>query len=167
MPDTLQTIQTMGQVLENLTNDAAALEEQLKAKQALIREIEEVKLPDLMDSVGIEEISLSNGRKIILKPFVFARIANEDIAFNWLARTNNTGIIKNQITVRIDRGREDEADTLTDYLAEHGFNPEQKKTIHPATLKSFCAEVLSNPELAQSFPKDAFGIHQGHKVHFK
>jgi hypothetical protein len=32
------------------------------------------------------------------------------------------------------------------------------------TLKSFCKDALDNPELAESLPREAFGIYQGKRA---
>ena len=164
---TLQNIQQKGDELQTLRFELENQEKQVSVLKNRIRQIEEEHLPALMMEEGIEGLTLLDGGRIELKDFVFARIADERTAFQWLRDTQNDGIIKNEIKVMLDRGQDERADRIKEDLAERGVPFSQKQSVHSSTLKSFCTEALANPELRESLPREAFGIHEGRRVVFK
>jgi hypothetical protein len=96
--------------------------------------------------------------------FVDARIKDANIAFEWLRETNNESIIKNQISVSLGRGDDDKAQEVIQLLKENDVEADLKITVHNQTLKAFCRDALDNPELAESLPREAFGIYQGKRA---
>jgi hypothetical protein len=165
----IEQIQRLGEILRTRRTELQELEAQVTAKKTEIREIEEVNLPTLMDELGFEAIDLQGGGRIEVKDFIQANIseANKAEAFNWLRETQNDGIIKNEIKVNIDRGQNELAESVLQTLTELGVRPSQKQSIHHATLKAFITEVLNNPDLRDSLPRDAFSVYEGRKVVFK
>ena len=165
--DTLHEIRLLGDVLAQNKQEIENLEAIIRRKKAIIQDIEERKLPDMMDVIGIEEITLQNGHKITLKDFVHAKLSDADTALQWLLDTNNTGIVKNSVTVSIPYDQQETLMQLLEQLQMQGHAIEHKATIHPSTLKSFCREALDNPKLSPTLPRKAFGIYEGRKVEFK
>lgn len=167
--NTLQEIQRLGTILRERRNELQNLEAQVSAKQREIRDIEETSLPAMMDELNIEAIDLQNGGRIEVKDFIQTSItqANKDQAFAWLRETNNDSIIKNEISVKLDRGMEERAQRIMEDLALRGVAFEQKQSVHPMTLKSFITEVLNDPTQRDTLPREAFSVYEGRKVVFK
>ena len=118
-----------------------------------------------MEQAGVNTVKLTNGRKIEVKDFVDARIRNPDVAFNWLRDTNNDSIIKNQITITLGKNEDVRAQAIINTLKDsHDVDADVKIGVHNMTLKSFCRDALDNPELAESLPREAFGIYEGKRA---
>ena len=165
--DTLTQIKTLGDALKEYKLQLEAKEQEVSGIKDQIRELEEDILPTLMDESGIAEVVLSDSSKVICGDFVAARIKDTDTAFQWLRETNNDGIIKNEIKVVLDRGNDEQAQGALALLRERGIPAALKESIHPSTLKAFVKEALNNPDLAQTLPKEAFGVYEARKVTFK
>jgi hypothetical protein len=100
-------------------------------------------------SMGIRELSLTDGRKLTIKELVFANIskARADEAFQWLRENSMDGIIDKVITVDAD---------LVEKLQEARIAYSQKESVNAMRLKAFAREQLeANP----SFPGHLFGVH--------
>jgi|TARA_R100000278_G_scaffold97237_1_gene74369 hypothetical protein len=161
----LQEITALSESLKEADNDIAAKEAELSQLKAIRKQISEELIPDLMNKNGLKLIQLDTGAKIQINEFVDARIKDPGVAFDWLRETNNDSIIKNQITISLDRGDDGVAEELTTKLKEeYGIDADRKIAIHHATLKSFCRDALEDPELAESLPREAFGIYQGQRA---
>ena len=118
-----------------------------------------------MEQAGVSTLELSNGKKIAIQEFVDAKIKDPNVAFEWLRETNNESIIKNQISVSLGKGQDELAQQVIATLKEqHDIEADVRIGIHNMTLKSFCKEALDNPELAETLPKEAFGIYEGKRA---
>ena len=81
--------------------------------------------------------------------------------------SNNDGIIKNEINVKLDRGQDDRSKRIMDALDSDGIPYSYKQTVHPSTLKAFITEALQNPDLAETLPKEVFSVYEARRVKFK
>jgi hypothetical protein len=167
--NTLQTIQNLGAQLKQHCDEIAQAEAKVKRLKEVKRELEEVTLPTLMNEIGITGLDLAGGGKISVLDLVATRIpaGKETAAFDWLRETNNDGIIKNQITVMLDRGQDERAERVKEDLTTRGITFDHKQSIHPATLKSFVTEALTTAGLQDTLPKELFGVYECQKVVFK
>ena len=89
--------------LDTLSQDIEAMEESLKAKQALFDELSKETLPALLAQNGLDELKLSNGKKLSIKEDVFASIPKNDegkkLALEWLGNNGGIDLIKEEVTV--------------------------------------------------------------------
>ena len=162
---TLAEITDLGKVLDDLDQSILQAEVNISDLKSRRKQVAEELLPDLMANSGLKRMQLDNGTIIRVDEFVDAKIKDAVTAFDWLRQTNNESIIKNQITVKLDRGDDDKARQVLQNLKEnHDIDAELKISIHNQTRKSFCRDALDNPELAESLPREAFGIYQGKRV---
>jgi hypothetical protein len=151
--------------LERVDAEIVEAELQLSNLKQNRKTIAEEHLPTLMEQAGIETLKLASGRKIEVKEFVDAKIKDPNIVFQWLRDTNNDSIIKNEISVSLGRGDDALAQEIISTLKEkHDIEANVRVGIHNMTLKSFCRDALDNPELAETLPKEAFGIYQGKRA---
>jgi hypothetical protein len=161
----LAEIKELGDSLKDLDNAILNQEAELSNLKAKRKKVAEELLPELMSKSGLKLIQLNDDTKIQLNDFVDARIKDPEAAFDWLRDTNNDSIIKNQITITLDRGDDSIAEELTSKLKEeYDIDADRKIAIHHSTLKSFCRDALDNPELAESLPREAFGIYEGQRA---
>ncbi len=161
----LTEITQLGKSLAELDNDILQAEAEVSNLKQKRKHIAEELMPELMNKYGLKLIQLDDGRKIRVDNLVDARIKNPEVAFNWLRDTNNDSIIKNQITVTLGRNEDVKAQAILNTLQrEHDVNADAKISVHNMTLKSFCRDALENPELAESLPREAFGIYEGQRA---
>ena len=162
--DDLAMLKELGDTLNDLNNKVLAAEVEISDLKATRTHVAEELIPDLMNKVGLKLIQLDDGAKIQINEFVDARIKDPEVAFNWLRATNNESIIKNQIQVVLGRGDDAKAQEILQTLKENDVDADLKITVHNQTLKAFCRDALDNPELAESLPREAFGIYQGKRA---
>jgi len=162
--DDLATLKGLGDSLNELNSKVIEAEEEVSKLKTTRKQVAEELIPDLMNKVGLKLVQLENGTKIKVDEFVDARIKDANVAFEWLRETNNESIIKNQISVSLGRGDDDRAQQVLELLKENDVEADHKITVHNQTLKAFCRDALDNPELAESLPREAFGIYQGKRA---
>lgn len=161
----LTEITQLGKSLAEIDQDILQAEAEVSNLKQKRKHIAEELMPELMNKYGLKLIQLDDGRKIRVDNFVDARIKNPEVAFNWLRDTNNDSIIKNQITVTLGRNEDVKAQAILNTLQrEHDVTADAKISVHNMTLKSFCRDALENPELAESLPREAFGIYEGQRA---
>lgn len=134
----------------------AQLEEDLKAAKEALRKTSDVDLPNAMSEVGLTAFTLTNGHKISIKEEVYASIPKDyqEQAFMWLRDHDFGALIKNQIIAEFGKGEDEAARDAAMLLAEHGWKPQQKESVHPMTLKAFIREQLAE---GHEVPLDFFG----------
>lgn len=138
------------------------LENQLKEEKNLYKKLSEVELPELMETLGLSEFSLTDGSKVTIKESIQASItkANEKLAFEWLIQNGFGDLIKNEIKTVFGKGQEELAEAAANKLQEIGVEVNRKKSVHPSTLKAFVKEELTN---GRDVPSDLFSVFIGKK----
>ena len=114
----------------------------LKEKQEIISR---VKIPGLLNTVGLSELKLKSGEKVVIQDKVKANIAKKNISEAFAAMVEAEGgkkeivnsLFKTQLVIP------EIEDNLLDYLLEQGYTYDVQKTIHPQTLNKYCRERLS------------------------
>lgn len=148
--DTLQTLLTLVRRQESIEAEIAGYEENLTAAKAALRNVTEQRIPDLLLSLGLRDLTLANGNKLMLVDHYYAHVskANAPAAFAWLKENNMDGIIKRKLIIN------ESSKELMAELALGGVDFELDERIHPSTLKAFTKEQLleDNPE----FPRQLF-----------
>lgn len=163
-PTDMAAVIELSDTLVNLENQIAEAEENLSALKGSKKKVAEEHLPTMLETLGIDSLRLTNGKQIVINSFVDARIKDETAAYSWLRETNNSSIIKNEVKASLDRGNDQLVSQILEALQEMGVEASCKSSIHHSTLKSFCRDALENPELAESLPREAFGIYQGKRA---
>ena len=138
------------------------LEAKIKEEKNLYKKLSEVELPELMETLGLSEFALVDGSKVTIKENIQASISksNEKAAFQWLRDNGFGDLIKNEIKTSFGKGQEELAEEAVSKLQEIGVDVNQKKSVHPSTLKAFVKEELSE---GRDVPSDLFSIFIGKK----
>ena len=162
----LANVSSLAQKQINLLEEVSQIEDMLKAKKEELRLVQEQELPDALSEVGLTQIVLSTGEKISISEFYSAHIskANQQQAYQWLIENGHEGIIKNEVSLKFNRGESQIVDETVLALKSRGLSPEVKQSIHPSTLKAFVKEQLTT---GNDIPTEPFGIYIGTKANIK
>ncbi len=162
----LKTVSNLAAEVSNWERKVDELESALRAAKAKLLELTDRDLPDIMAEIGITDFTLSDGSKLEIKQTYGARIPVEhrDEAFAWLKEHGHDDIIKNVVSVPFGRGEDSNANDLMELVQENGYLPDQKKEVHPGTLKAF---VKAELEKGNAVPMDLFGVYTGHRATIK
>lgn len=135
---------------EQLTREAALAEaeRQVILKRQALEEISFKQLPELMDSLGMEEFTLTDGRKIGIEEHVRASIPEEKQrdTFEWFREIGNGKMIKRALGVQLAMGQDELADKVKKLLAECSLDVTDKQSIHNSTLVAFVRRRLKAGE---------------------
>ena len=129
----------------------------LAAETEKYNKINNVMIPDLFEELGLKKISLSNGRTVEIKSSYVGSITEDrkPQCFEWLENKGYDAIIKHDVISKFKKGETTEHDNLVKVLIDLGVTFEDKKYVHPQTLKSFIKEQL---ESGADFPQELFGV---------
>lgn len=129
----------------------------LAAETEKYNKINTLMIPDLFEELGLKKISLSNGRTVEIKSSYVGSITEDrkPQCFEWLENKGYDSIIKHDVISKFKKGETAEHDNLVKVLIDLGVTFEDKKYVHPQTLKSFIKEQL---ESGADFPQELFGV---------
>jgi hypothetical protein len=132
-------------------------EDRLKNMKAAERKINQVEIPQLMDSLGFESITV-DGRKVAVKDNVQISIpaALKPEAYSWMDKNGHGDLIKIALSAKFQRGEKDMADEAFNALLDVGASPTQSEAVHPGTLKAWARVEL---EQGHSLPQQFFKVH--------
>lgn len=137
--------------------DLDEAEAQVERANAALKQVAEVAIPELMQTLGIETFTTKTGLKITVKEDVRASILKEkkEHALAWLRDNNHGALIKRVLKMTFGMGEDGEAQQALDLLA--GYEVDDDAGVHPATLAKFVRETL---EVGQEVPEELFSIHK-------
>lgn len=152
-----QEIARLVERAQELMRQIKDAEQQVSDYKALLREVTEGTLPDLMTEIGITEMKLEDGTVLTLSEDVQAGISevNRSAAHQWLVAHGFGALIKTSVKVEFGAGDRDEAVSLADELAADHEAVQLDEKVHPQTLKSFVRERLAAGE---QIPMDLFSV---------
>lgn len=149
--------------LQELDKAIKLWEKELGKMKADYRELSEVSIPNMLNELGLSEITLKDGNKINTSTYYSARITEDkrDEAFLWLSQNGFGDIIKNTVSVSFGREEDDSAKELAQELEMNGHTTAQKKWVEPMTLKAFVREQV---EKGADLPLETFNVYIGQKT---
>ena len=161
--DGLKQISAIAEKMAQEQGEIEALEESLKNAKERLRKLEELDLPQAMDTAGVKEFTLTNGAKVKVEDVVHANIpkAFEVPAFEYLRKTGNGDLIKNEVKAKFGRGQEEFANKLIQFATSIGIEAEQKSAVAWNTLTAWVKEQRS---AGVNLPEDILGIYSGRKA---
>ena len=120
--------------LEGVVDD---LEVRLKAAKKNLREVQEVKLPDAMEEVGMKTFELTDGRSVQVKDDMKIAVprSRKDQIIEKVREMGHENLIKNRIIVDIGPGKDNVAQEVARYASELGVEAHQEGDVNSASLK--------------------------------
>lgn len=133
------------------------LEEKMKKTHDKYKELNEKKIPDYFDELGLSTLSLTDGTKVEIKRTYAGSItkANKDAAHKWLINNGHGALIKHVIATELKKDDTKHATKLTDFLKKIGLSFKDKEAVHAGTLKAFINEQM---EKGGKFPEKLFSV---------
>ena len=149
--------------LQKLEDEVKEDEERLKEKKQKIDKLSGIAIPEIMESMKLKTMKLSDGSGIEIKEMYSATIpvANREGAFNWLRNNGLGDLIKNEITVSFGRNEDNKASEYADLARGRGYQPSQKLKVEPMTLKALFRERSENN---QELPAEHFNLFKGNRT---
>ena len=154
----IEKLQTIYKNIEQKEKEMKELKEDEKVQSGII-------IPEIMGRMNLSTLKLKDGSEISVKQIYGASIkADKKIeAITWL-RDNGLGdIVKNEITVAFGRDEDNKAQQYATLAKGQGYEPEQKVSVHAATLRLTLEDFHSRggkipPELFNTFEKNQTNI---------
>lgn len=125
----------------------AALEADIQAARARLKELSEFEIPDLMDELGITEFTTASGTTISVKEAIrCGNLSNPD-GLAWLRENQQGGMIKSEVTVPFPKGGDEAARRLVLFLKANGFGGgKATQHVHNGTLRAAIRTMLEDGE---------------------
>lgn len=176
--DLSQVAKTAGEMLR-LEAEIEAMEAELKDKKKELETVQMQTLPDLMQSFGLKDFTLSNGAKVVIDSIVKASLptktaidkADEDerpVLENRLhealtfMRDNNAGeLIKNELALEFSKGQDNIVGDFIGKAEEMGIPHKRQESVHNSTL---CKWIKERMQAGLDVPMDLFGVYTGKKA---
>ena len=149
--------------LQKLEDEVKEDEERLKDKKQKIDKLSGIAIPEIMESMKLKTMKLSDGSGMEIREMYSATIpvANKEGAFNWLRNNGLGDLIKNEITVSFGRNEDNKASEYADLARGRGYQPSQKLKVEPMTLKALFRERSENN---QELPAEHFNLFKGNRT---
>lgn len=158
----LATLSNLAKQLSMAELEAARIGELFASAQKRVVDLSEKIIPEMMDSLGVQTYTTTDGLKIDVKRTMRVSIseARKTEAHAWLESHGHAGLIKRLISVMFPREQQEEARAAKKMLEATFENVKEDASVHPSTLKAFVNEQLKNGE---EIPLDLFGAWE-HRV---
>jgi len=159
-PDQLQLLNNLASKLDEADAVVANLELELKAAEQKARTLRETDLPELMQAIGLKEITTANGLTVELREEVRASFPKDlevrERAFSWLDENDHGGLVKHNFTISFTKAQEAAAERFAQELAarKEPVNFVRKKDLHHQTMLAFIREQL---KVGSDIPLPLFG----------
>lgn len=149
--------------LQTAQTQVAQADVLLKAAKETERVLREETLPDALSAAGLTSLTLSDGTKVSVEPFLHCSLAGavKPKAIAWLVKSDNAGLIKNEVKVVFPKGKEKEAQQLMQRLAKAGYTPEQVQDVNTTSFKALVRELLAD---GQPVPLADVGVYTGREA---
>ena len=146
---------------ERLTEQRKKAEDQLQKCKQAEEQLLNKDIPELLGRMRLDECTTASGIQVKVKREIKASLPGHDRvearmgALRWLAEHGHGGVIKNQVSIALDRGQDDRAESLVVELRSKGFDVESKKDVHASTLGALVRELVAEGKIV---PRDLFNL---------
>ena len=146
---------------ERLTEQRKRAEDQLQKCKQAEEQLLNKEIPELLGKMRLDECTTASGIQVKVKREIKASLPGHDRvearmgAFRWLVEAGHGGVIKNTVSVALDRGEDTRADELVVELRGKGFDVEAKKDVHASTLGALVRELVAEGKIV---PRDLFNL---------
>ena len=169
--DTLDTSKLDG--VSRLANDAANLEQEISDAERLLtqkkddlRKITDEQLPEILEEMGLQKFTRTDGSEISVSPLYAASIPvdRREDAYQWLRDHGFGDLVKNNVTVSFGVGEDDAAKEFTTLCDLQGYAPNQIEKVESSTLRGWLRERV---EAGDPVPLDLFGAYIAQRAKIK
>lgn len=142
--DALKELTRLANALVEAEQAVEAAEQALKDAKARERHLREVEVPDYMQELGVQKLTLESGDAIGYKPDVRLEWDHEkkERAFKWLEEHEFGGMIKTEVISSFGKGELEKAKELLKSLAEQGLDPVLERDVNWQTMCAFLREQI-------------------------
>jgi hypothetical protein len=144
---------------ERITEQRKRAEDQLAKLKQQEEQLLNKDIPELLAKMRLDDCVTSSGIQVKVKRDIKVSLPGHDRvearmgALRWLVENGHGGIIKNQVSVALDRGEDSRADELVVKLRSEGFDVEAKKDVHAMTLSALGRELVAEGKI---IPREYF-----------
>jgi hypothetical protein len=148
---------------ERATEQRKRAEDALQKAKQLEERLLQKEIPELLLKMRLDECTTASGIEVRVKRDIKASLPGHErvearmAALRWLIDQGHGGVIKNNVTVALDRGADDRADALVLELRGKGFDVEAKKDVHAQTLGALVRELMADGKIV---PRDILNIFE-------
>lgn len=139
----------------------AECERELKAAQAAFVNLAEHQVPDLLEELGLQTITTTDGNTVELSEKIRSSIpkARKLEAHKWLEDNGQAGMIKRTFIISFNRDEEKFVRKFERDLAQRKrpLNTRRDQKVEPQTLLAFIRRQI---EAGNDVPLDLFGVHR-------
>lgn len=138
-----------------LERDVEEAEQILEGKKKALADVAANLLPSVMEELGLETFTLTNGTKIGINTTIRANIASDrwPAAIEWLNANGHAGLLRHTFVVA--PSNDDERNELRSLLEQSHVQWAENPTIHHKTLSAF---VKARLEEGVDIPLETFGV---------
>lgn len=146
---------------ERLTEQRKRAEEHVQKLKGAEDQLLNKDIPELLARMRLDDCTTASGIHVKVKREIKASLPGHERvearmgAFRWLVDNGHGGVIKNQVSVALDRGEDTRADELVAELRTKGFQVEAKKDVHFSTLGSLVRELVAAGKIV---PREFFNL---------
>jgi hypothetical protein len=140
-----RSLALLAERLEDVDARIAAAEAALETLKGERETLAVTEIPDLMAELGVSDLRLTNGARLVLETYVSAKTTPEILA--WIEEQGFGDLVKRQLALafpRDSRATYEEVSKLLEplgaQLAKAGVSISDEETIHSSTLKAFFRE---------------------------
>jgi hypothetical protein len=141
---------------ERLTAKRKQAEEHAQKLKQAEEQLLNKDIPELLGRMRLDECTTASGIQVKVKREIKASLPGHERvearlgALRWLVEHGHGGVIKNQVSIALDRGEDTRADDLVVDLRAKGFDVESKKDVHASTLGALVRELVADGKLIPS-----------------
>ena len=146
---------------ERLTEARKKAEDQLQKLKQAEEQLLNKDIPELLGKMRLDECTTASGIQVKVKREIKASLPGHERvearmgALRWLVEHGHGGVIKNQVSVALDRGDDSRANELVVDLRAKGFDVEAKKDVNHMTLGALVRELVADGRIV---PRDLFNL---------
>ena len=154
--------------LDRLTLRAEKATEERKRAEAHLQTCKQAEeqllnkdIPELLAKMRLDECTTASGIQVKVKREIKASLPGHDRvdarmgALRWLIEQGHGGVIKNQVTVTLDRGEDNRAEELVVKLSDQGYAVVSQKDVHASTLGALVRELVAGGKIV---PRNLFNL---------
>lgn len=143
----LERLLQLANLQEHLQDRLKELEQKCKEVKERLNKVALEQLPELMLSLGMQEFTMTNGKKVTVKEGVSPSVnkSNMPLFLDWLEGAGEDGIVKT--TMEFGKLPTEIKQKIMITMQEtYGLAPKINSVIHPATFKKFINETFYSSE---------------------